>query len=59
MTELEIIQTVIRTLNSISVSGAENMKKLLGCIEALQQIEAVEESRPDERGDLTDGGPGD
>ena len=45
MTELEMLQHVIRTLDSLTVSGAENMKKLLGCMEALSQIVAVEQTK--------------
>ena len=39
---------IIRTLNSISVSGAENMNRLLGCIQALEGIVA-ELSKPEEK----------
>lgn len=55
MTELEILQSVIRTLDSLTVSGTENMKKLVGCIDALTQIVAIEECRP-EKGSEDDGG---
>ena len=37
-----IIQTVINTLNSIEVSGKQNLDYLLGCIMALEQIESME-----------------
>lgn len=34
----ELLRMVVRTLNTIPVSGAENMSKLLGCINALESI---------------------
>lgn len=38
----ETIRAVIRTLNTITVSGADNMNKILGCIQALQELLKVE-----------------
>lgn len=32
------IQRVINTLEDIKVSGAENMKKMIGCIEHLETV---------------------
>lgn len=34
----EIIDAVLRSLNTISVSGIENMEKILGCVGALTQL---------------------
>ena len=34
----EILQAVVFTLNEIEVHGADNMSKLLGCINALTEI---------------------
>lgn len=36
MENQNIIPAVIKTLGTISVSGKENMSKLLGCIQALE-----------------------
>lgn len=33
-----MIRMVISTLNSVEVKGADNMSKLLGCINALTEI---------------------
>lgn len=38
MNETTLIHRVINTLNQITVSGAENMDKLLGCILALRKL---------------------
>lgn len=35
---MEILQQVIYTLNTIPVSGKDNLDKLLGCINALESI---------------------
>lgn len=37
-----IIQTVINTLNSIEVSGKQNLDYLLGCIIVLEQLDNAE-----------------
>lgn len=34
----EILQAVVFTLNEVEVRGADNMSKLLGCINALTEI---------------------
>lgn len=36
--DVGMIQMIISTLNKIEVKGADNMSKLLGCINALEQI---------------------
>lgn len=35
---MDILRAVISTLEEIEVHGSENMSKLLGCINALNQI---------------------
>lgn len=35
---MDIIKAVILTLESIEIHGSENMSKLLGCINALNQL---------------------
>lgn len=42
---MEIIKAVILTLESVEIHGSENMSKLLGCINALNQI--IEQSEKD------------
>ena len=41
---MEILQTIVLTLEDIEVHGSENMSKLLGCIQALNQIIAGNET---------------
>ena len=36
--ELQMLANVIHTLGTVTVSGKENMSKLLGCIEALEGL---------------------
>ena len=43
MENQNIIPAVIKTLETISVSGKENMSKLLGCIQALESLLAEPE----------------
>lgn len=38
MDDYSMIQMIISTLNEIEVKGADNMSKLLGCINALTQF---------------------
>lgn len=38
MDDYGMIQMIISTLNDIEVKGADNMSKLLGCINALKQF---------------------
>ena len=35
---MDLLQTIVLTLEDIEVHGSENMSKLLGCIQALNQI---------------------
>ena len=35
----EMIGAVLRTLNSVTVSGEDNLDKMLACIRALKQLE--------------------
>lgn len=48
---IALIQTVIRTLDSIPVQGLEPMNRLLGCAKALQQLlaEAAASNAPVEQ----------
>lgn len=36
--EMNLLQVVINTLNSIEVHGKENLSKLLGCINLLESV---------------------
>ena len=47
----ESIQAVINTLNAVSVSGVENMNRMLGSIHTLAEVKAELE-----RSNKTDGG---
>lgn len=49
---MDIIKAVILTLESIEIHGSENMSKLLGCINALNQL--INESEKD--GEQVDNG---
>lgn len=49
---MDIIKAIILTLESIEVHGSENMSKLLGCINALNQL--INESEKD--GEQVDNG---
>lgn len=49
---MDIIKAVILTLESIEIHGSENMSKLLGCINALNQL--INESEKD--GETIDNG---
>ena len=35
----ELVSTILYTLNSITVSGEENLDKLLACIRVMKEIE--------------------
>lgn len=41
---LAILHVVIQTLGNITVSGKENMSRLLGCIAALEEYVAKEKN---------------
>ncbi len=47
MTENEraTVQAVIHTLDSLTVTGRENMSKLLGCIGALEELLEIKEEK--------------
>ena len=45
---MDILQTIVLTLEDIEVHGSENMSKLLGCIQALKEIINQQESAPNE-----------
>ena len=42
--EKTTVQAVIRTLDSLTVTGRDNMSKLLGCIGALEELLETEEA---------------
>lgn len=44
----QIMQSVVLTLEDIEVRGSENMSKLLGCINALNQIIEQSENKDGE-----------
>ena len=46
-----LLQTIVLTLEDIEVHGSENMSKLLGCIQALNEIINQQESAPNENED--------
>ena len=46
-TEAELIDYLISTLNTVSVTGTANMSKILGCVEALKEIKK-NLNKPDE-----------
>ena len=50
-----MLQAVVRTLDSLTVSGSGNMSKLLGCLGALEELLAAEteERKEAERGGQT------
>lgn len=43
---MDILQTIVLTLEDIEVKGSDNMSKLLGCINALNRIIEEQESAP-------------
>lgn len=47
MTVLEILEYAVKTLNDINVKGADDMKKMLGVIEALTQIKDIAKHPPE------------
>lgn len=44
----QLLQSVITTLNTIRVSGMDDMQKMLGCMEAIRQLIALAGHPPDE-----------
>ena len=54
----QLLQSVLTTLNTIHVSGIDDMQKMLGCMEAIKQILALAQCPPEskEKGsEVTDG----
>lgn len=45
---MDILQTIVLTLEDIEVKGSDNMSKLLGCINALNKYIAQIEQTPNE-----------
>lgn len=48
---MEIIKAVILTLESVEIHGSENMSKLLGCINILNQLINESENKDGEEVD--------
>ena len=48
---MDLLQTIVLTVEDIEVHGSENMSKLLGCIQALKEIINQQESAPNEDGE--------
>lgn len=38
---MEIIQIIIKSLNQIEVKGAENLDRMLGCIQGLERLDTA------------------
>lgn len=38
---MEIIQIIIKSLNQIEIKGAENLDRMLGCIQGLERLDAA------------------
>lgn len=51
----EKIEMVIRTLNNIEVHGKSNLDMLLGCIMALEQIDAQMKQEKKKKEETADG----
>lgn len=49
---MDILQTIVLTLEDITVKGSDNMSKLLGCINALNKYIQEQESAPNEDGEV-------
>lgn len=47
---MEVLQFVINTLNTIKVSGKDDLQKLLGCILALESLIKDTEEKEKENG---------
>lgn len=47
---MDILQTIVLTLEDIEVHGSENMSKLLGCIQALNELINQQEQTEQEDG---------
>ena len=48
---MDLLKTIVLTLEDIEVKGSDNMSKLLGCINALNRIIEEQESAPQEDGE--------
>ena len=48
---MDILHTIVLTLEDIEIHGSENMSKLLGCIQALNEFINQQESAPNEDGE--------
>ena len=48
---MDILQTIVLTLEDVEVHGSENLSKLLGFIQALKEFINQQESAPNEEDD--------
>lgn len=55
MNTAETIQQVINTLDKITVSGYDNMNKMLGCMQALNRIKTELATEATEKGGSSNG----
>lgn len=40
---MDFLRMIIKTLNTIEVKGAENLDRMLGCIQGLERLDAAME----------------
>lgn len=52
---IQLLQSIIKTLNNIEVRGAANMQQMLGVIEALNQMIAVQAEQQRQEAEKKDG----
>ena len=45
---MKIIRLIINTLNQIEVKGAENLDRMLGCIQGLERLDKAMEEHHDD-----------
>lgn len=56
---MDFLRSIIKTLNLIDVKGADNMDRLLGCIQGLERLDkAMEEQHHDDNNEQKQDVPG-
>lgn len=55
MNTLETLQAVINTLNQVSVSGYENLNRLLGSIQTLDKLKNELKTQDEKKTDKSEG----
>ena len=55
MTPIETVQAVINTLNQVSVSGYENLNRLLGSIQTLDKLKIELKTQNEKKTDPSEG----